>query len=415
MTGPHPAEAGLARRQVPHAPRAQPVPRVQGPIESEWERARGRTGGREAISRRLRALPMPIITEDDPPSPTCRYTWVHEDAEASAIVLSANHLVDPDDLSRSELTRLAHSDWWTITYRLPREWRASYVLTPHHGTSEPPWRAATGPRETRLAAMAGEPDPANPRRIATSRGPASVVEGPAAPPHPWRGPALGRSLPRRRFPATAQHRERTVFIYRPGRPDAPPEGLPLLVLFDGEWWSGPIPLAESLDAAIQDGAIAPLCVAMIDSTSTEHRWHELGVPGGTVDFVLDELLPALREEFPISRDPRDVVASGSSLGGLASLWLLARGSGRVGGAIAQSPSLWRDDVTEPLRAASGYRLEIQAGEYESAEMLPRSERLVLDLVRAGREASLTPVCGGHDWAWWHPGLLAALERMFPGS
>lgn len=49
-------------------------------------------------------------------------------------------------------------------------------------------------------------------------------------------------------------------------------------------------------------------------------------------------------------------------------------------ALAQSPSLWRYDLAEPLAK-------------------------VADRVPLGADISLRSVTGGHDWTWWNPWLI----------
>lgn len=401
------------------APGIERVPRVVGEPERAWRAARA--GGVEATSRRRRDLaarllagPSPTIDDSDPASGECVYTWVVEDACASAVLLSANGVLDVRDLGSSELTRLEGSDLWTLSYRMPRDWRASYVVTAHRGDGLPPWRVAADRRAIRLAAMAGSPDPRNPLRSATMHDTAvSVVEGPAAPAHPWRACPGEQALSVIDFPATPARRAWRVWLYEP--PGSSPEDvLPLAVVFDGQVWAQALPLAGSLDAAIRAGALPPVRAVLVDSGDVPTRWEELGVPGGATDFVLRDVLPALRERVGVSDDPTQVVAAGASFGGLAALWLVALGGGQVGAAVAQSPSLWRFDLAGPLLAAPPARVELQVGTLEP-EMLGACRELRGDLARHGHDTELTVVTGGHDWAWWHPAMVDGLARALRPS
>lgn len=89
---------------------------------------------------------------------------------------------------------------------------------------------------------------------------------------------------------------------------------------------------------------------MVDSRDIETRWAQLGVPAGQAEFVATHLVADLQPKYPISRTPADIVVSGQSLGGIASLWAAALAGGKIGRVIAQSPSLWRFDIAEPLLA-----------------------------------------------------------------
>lgn len=396
------------------APGIERVPRVIGEPERAWRQAR--SGDSEATARRRRelaarllAVPSPAIDDSDPGSGECVYTWVVEDPDASAVLLSANGVLDVRDLGASELTRLEGSSLWTLSYRMPRDWRASYVVTAHRGDGLPPWRVATDRRGIRLAAMAGAPDPRNPLRSATMHDTAvSVVEGPAAPAHPWRAAPGSRALSVIDLPATPQRRAWRAWLYEPPA-SSPHDVLPLAIVFDGQVWAQALPLAGSLDAAIGAGALPPMRAVLVDSGDVPTRWEELGVPGGATAFVLDDLMPALRLRVGISDDPAQVVAAGASFGGLAALWLVALGGGQVGAVVAQSPSLWRFDLTAPLLAAPPAQVELQVGTLEP-EMLGACRELRSELARHGRDTRLTVVTGGHDWAWWHPAMIDGLAR-----
>ena len=392
----------------PVAPPGVPVPRVVGPVERAW--AGADHDGRRDLLARLRAAGSPVVVDE---GGTCTLTWWYEDADARAVVLAVNGLLDHRDVGASELVRLAGSDVWTITYRLPGDWRGSYVLTTHRGDGPAPWRTADDRRTVRLAAMAGGPDPANPRVMGTMHDAAvSVAQGTAAPPHRWWVP--GRPSPPAELvlPATAHRRARRVWLHTtPGLPDD--REAPLLVVHDGQVWARSVPLAASLDAAVADGALPPLRAVLVDSGTVATRWEELGVPGGTTRFVLDDLLPVLAGRWALPADPTRVVATGASFGGLGALWLVALGGDRVGAALAQSPSLWRFDLRDVLRAAPRHvRVALQAGVHEP-EVLRGTRELAAALVADGRSPHVVEVTGGHDWAWWWPGMLDGLTQLLP--
>lgn len=194
-------------------------------------------------------------------------------------------------------------------------------------------------------------------------------------------------------------------------------GTPLLILFDGQVWARGLHLPELLDAAIGAGAVAPLHVAMVDSHESSRRWDELGVPTAQVDFVLDVLLPRLRATLPVDPQGASTLVSGQSFGGLAALWTVALGGGQVGRALAQSPSLWRFDLSDPLLGEPGWHnLRIRSGTFEGSmldDARALGARLGGDPRLAGRDVDVCGVEGGHDWAWWRQDLLAALEEVLP--
>lgn len=149
-------------------------------------------------------------------------------------------------------------------------------------------------------------------------------------------------------------------------------------------------------------------VAMLDAHDLDRRWERLETPSGQVDVVLDELLPRVRSEWPVSARGEDTVVSDQSLGGIAAHWTIALSAGEVGNAIAQSPSLSRFDIAEALLGAAGWHsIRMHAGSFEG-DMLASAEELAERLAHDPRPVALESATGGHDWAVWRTDLLRAL-------
>lgn len=503
------------------------VPRVIGDIEHSWELAG--TKRRSELAAQMLSQPNPIVTDtattpnpfllacasEIAPAPNsssftsgksndgkfstdsamtkmcrdfnvtsepmCDYTWVVQAPKASAVLLWANGLFDHQDPSPNEMAHLPGSDLWTLTWRLPASWRASYrisIWTPSELPHMPPWRASTERFAVRRAAMSGALDPRCEKRVGGANGEFSLAEGPLAdssalPPStmPLTDGALMRTQPLHNprvkelhYPATDRWLGQRVWLYCPCRSDrassfsllagptsasnteltaslgsregrnATLELMPLLVLFDGQTWLRDMKLPDFLDSAIGSGSLPPIHVAMIDSRDTETRWAHLGVPAGQAEFVATLLVADVQRNYPISRRSSDIVVSGQSLGGIASLWAAALANGRIGRVIAQSPSLWRFDMTEPLLARqteaisipssgpaptavsqnSWSEIVLQAGHFEGsmlADSYSLAESLRSDSRLGDRDIRVQSVWGGHDWAWWRVNLVNTLSRM----
>ncbi|MFT3876677.1 MAG: DUF3327 domain-containing protein [Propioniciclava sp.] len=428
------------RHGVPHqerraAPRTDEprVQRVVGPLEAAWRKGNepgaqssvitGAAGdGDHLVESERHSLlaqealerPNPHIEPDPDDSERSLWTWVIEDADARAIVLWVNPVFDFRDAREAEFTRLPGSDLWTICLRLSSALRASYRIASWYEEGPPPWRTAVGRRNVILAAR--DPGLPDPRGVHTIRGSwgqeSSIGAGPLAPVELW------RVSTERPAPASSRLDELTLpdgeraWVYSPGQVEAP---TPLLVLFDGQVWKG-VGLPEILDIVIAAGHLPPLHVALLDSRDRDHRWAKTGVPGGQVDTVIDHLLPRVRANWAVDPSGDSTLVSGQSLGGMASLWTLALSEGEVQHAIAQSASLWRFDIAEPLLNEPRWRsLELQAGTCEGA-MLPTAQALEASLradQRLGhRTVRTTGFEAGHDWAVWRANLINTLADRF---
>lgn len=421
----------------------------------------------------------PLVTDDPEDTQSCLYTWVVEAPGAHRVLLWANALFDHSDPASSEFTNLAGSNLWTLTFRLSSSWRTSYRIAVWSQPGEPPWRTAQGRHAIRRAALdAGAPDARGGEIIEPKPGmAASTAAGPSAPADPWSQAQGSRAVHAEQtsarrghvtemdFPAGPTFSPQRVWLYAPpqapefhlpgaittpraaaadvvdpttvatptpttipstgGTASAPSTGrtaptpptatTPLLVLFDGQVWAHGLDLPRLLDAAINEGTLPLLHVAMVDSHGEAQRWEELGVPQGQVSFVLDVLLPRLRAELPVDPTGASTLVAGQSFGGLAALWTLAQAGGQVGIALAQSPSLWRFDLSEPLLEGPGWSCaRIRSGSLEGTmwrDARDLADTLVGDRRLGGRRVDVAQVQGGHDWAWWRQDLLAGLVEV----
>ena len=361
---------------------------------------------------------------------------------ARAVILSANALVDHEDLAASEFEQSGER-LWSITLLVPADWVASYRITVHRGDGPAPWHQAADRRAIRLAADGGGPDPLNPQVSATMNGAAvSVFRGPKATANPHLAPAVpaaGRSGPslggwgaaeagtQGLHPRLSHHlvqdencaRERSVWMYQPpgSESGAQQEPTPLVVVHDGATWVKHLSFAESLDNAINAKVLAPVHVMFVDSTSIPLRSDELPHATGTTRSLAGQFLPWARSGFNVRADPAGTLLTGSSFGGLAAMLGVLLYPELFGKAVAQSPSLWHTDVSAQLQSLAAHvELEIQAGCYETRIAESCAQTLgALQGSDAAQRIQYQLFSGGHDWAWWAPELLSALVRAYPAA
>lgn len=371
-----------------------PTPTHDWAAVQDWDRVEPDCSAQCFFERNPRMCP-------DPDPNYSYWTWVVRDSSAKAVLLWTNPVFDYTDVSRMEMDR--RDGRWTITLRLPSALRFSYRISVWHSDEEPPWRRARGRRNVLLAAAAaGEPDPDCIAIITPRPGEiSSVATGPTAPRQVWREPVGEGNVVKL---------DGDTSVYVP-----PTESqTPLLVLYDGQNWLS-LGLPGILDQLIEVGLMPPVHVLFVDSRNSEHRWENLGVPAGQVDAVIDRWLPAVRQRFAVDPSGERTIVAGQSLGGIAALWTLALSEGDVQHAIAQSPSLWRFDVTDSLLDAPNWTsLHLHAGAYEG-DMLLRVRTLKDDLTTDPRLRDRFVVANGfeagHDWAAWRVNLVNSLRDL----
>ncbi|WP_313814162.1 enterochelin esterase domain-containing protein [Glutamicibacter sp.] len=390
-----------------------------------------------AAQLRERELDYPLFTDAGDGQVFATFLWMETPGAepASNVVLSANALVDHEDLEACEFEQPAPGIW-SITLRVPVDWIASYRITVHRGATPAPWRRESERRAIRLAADAGGVDPLNPLVGASMSGaPVSLVRGPKAPASDFLaeatvdratpGPSIGGTgggsiVDSAQHPRMTRHelwdencqRLRNLWVYQP---PTPAEDTPLVFVHDGATWANYLNIRGTLDAAISRGALAPLHAVFIDSTTTQIRGEELPLASGTTRSLAQQFLPWAQRFLPVSTDPARTLITGASYGGLASVLTVLEHPKLFGLALAQSPSLWHTDLRKQLVGLDpAVRMLVQAGCYET-EIFNSCQSVLKDIAGSPvrGQVEFQEISGGHDWAWWNVKLLEGLIEFFP--
>jgi enterochelin esterase-like enzyme len=320
----------------------------------------------------------------------------------------------------TEFTPVAGTPFRLLTLRMRSDLRFAYVFRR---------RGPTG--EERHA-----PDPFNPpprfAECSVERfSGASVAVLPDAAPLPWLDWAEALPTPAMECAMLASEllgNERRIWVSMP--PGELPErsALPFVIHLDGT----PDHSAPSVrDALLRAGSIRPCAVVLVDQPARE-RANELRCNPAFSRMLVDELLPWLRDRYPLSRDPRDVALAGESFGGLCAAWTVLHHPTAFGNAIIQSPSCgyhpnqtWGTGAGELLRHApvptlmtdflaaepAPIRVFHDVGELEGS--ITHSRWLDQVLIAKGYDTTYREFAGGHDYAWWRGLFADALLWSFP--
>lgn len=258
---------------------------------------------------------------------------------------------------------------------------------------------------------------------------ASVAVLPDAAPLPWLDQAEARPAPDLEPALLASQilgNERRVWVSMPSG-EIPDHGaLPFVIHLDGT----PEHSAPSIrDALVRAGLIRPCAVVLVDQPGPQRDTELLCNPAFS-GLLVQELLPWLRQRYPLSEDPGDVALAGESFGGLCAAWTALHHPTSFGQAIIQSPSCgYHPDLGwgrgELLRRTPGptliadflaaepapVRIFHTVGELEASNT--HSRWLDHVLASKGYETCYREFAGGHDYAWWRGLLADALRWCFP--
>ena len=262
------------------------------------------------------------------------------------------------------------------------------------------WLITVEPRSSKPQA-----DPLNSRRL----GPQSYVELPEAPASTWTAPPAQGKVERTRLTSAMLKNEREVWVYTPPGFQASGELYPLLVVMDGEAFTGMVPVPVILDTLIAQKRIPPLVAIMVGDV-VEYRGADLACSEPFADFLATELVPWMRKNYHATIDPGRTVIGGSSLGGLAATFAGFQHPEVFGNVLSQSGSNWwkPEQDTEPEWLARQFaaaskreiRVSMSVGLMEVPQQLDTNRHLRDVLMTKGYSVDYAEFNGNHSYLNW---------------
>jgi enterochelin esterase family protein len=360
------------------------------------------TPSAEAIDAFLEGRDVPIV---DGTSVTFLYR-----GEAEAVTLQ--HFIWGLETSLP-FTRIDGTDLWFTTIELPRRSRIEYkLLVTREGG------------EAQLIR-----DPLNPHLAHDPYGANSVCHGEGYTRPEWTNEdedARPGVLEERALHSRALGGNQRVRVYLPAR-YRPTRRYPLLIVHDGGDYLAFSALKTVLDNLIHRLEIPSMIVAL---TYPGDRLREYADDPRHARFLVEELLPALEEEYPLIDRPDARGLMGASFGGVASLSTAWRHPGVFGRLLLQSGSFAftdigrnkRGETFEPVVAfvnafrknpgRPSERVYVSCGTYES--LIYENRSLVPLLQRTGMDVRFVEARDGHNWENWRDRLREGLSWLFPG-
>jgi enterochelin esterase-like enzyme len=333
-----------------------------------------------------------------------------------------------------EMVRLGNTDVWYRTLKIRRGARFAYQLSPND--------PLTFDESSFVRVTTAQADPLNPRHWFENPGSTkfeyqSLMEMPDAKPQPYIAKRAGvpaGNVEKKRIKSELLKNERDLSIYTPPgyRRDGPPNGL--LVVFDEGSYLTLVPTPAILDNLLWEKRIAPMVAVLIANPDQETRTRELPPNPDFADFLNNELIPWIRANYNITKDPGQVVVAGSSFGGIASVYAGLRHPETFGNVLCQSGSFWwsaskPEPYAEPNFLAKEFvkspklplRFYMDAGSFEvdlnggGGAILEPSRHMRDVLLAKGYEVHYQENVGGHDYLSWRGSLADGLIALVGNS
>jgi enterochelin esterase-like enzyme len=387
-------------------------------------------GNREALDRFWQQVThdgTPIVEpiEGDAQNVMLTFLWRAKEETRNVLVLSGPAR---GDMSRDQMSRLSDSDVWYKTYRVPRDARFTYQLSPND--SLVPFDEVD-PKDMSKRVATVRIDPLNRGGL----GGGSGIELPGAPPQPWnaRQPDIPKGkLEAIKIKSSILNNERRAWVYTP--PGYTRDGGPygLIVMFDGPMYTLLIPTPTILDNLLSKSKTAPTVALILDNPTPTSRETEFACFEPFAEFIAKEVIPWVRANYNVADDPRKNVVSGVSFGGLAATFVGLRHPEIFGNVISQSGSFWwkpsgdvehewltRQFVSKqklPLRFHLDVGLFERGPTPEDGPDMVTVNRHMRDVLKAkGYDVDYHECNCGHDALNWRGQLPDALMFLLEGA
>jgi enterochelin esterase-like enzyme len=201
----------------------------------------------------------------------------------------------------------------------------------------------------------------------------------------------------------------------------------MLIVHDGEDYLRYSRLKQVMDNLIARLEIPPMIVIL---TNPVDRLREYANDERHARHIVEELIPAVEQRYPVIREASGRCLMGASFGGVATLSTAWRYPGCFDSLLLQSGSFaftdigehWRSPLFDPVvEFMNRFRQEpgkpatqvyVSCGVYES--LIYENRSLVPFLRSHGLKVKFEEAYDGHNWENWRNRLRSGLSWLFPG-
>jgi enterochelin esterase-like enzyme len=232
------------------------------------------------------------------------------------------------------------------------------------------------------------------------------------------------------------HMSRRVWVHTPlGYNPKDTLVYPMIVAFDGPEYRDTIPLPMILDTLRATGKAPAFIAVLIDDFEGAARIRDLGNAAKMVDFLARQLLPYVRTHWRVTTNPKRVIVTGSSAGGLGAAFVALQRPDLFGNVLSQSGAFWRGAEASnrpPYEWLTSHVMQIpkrdinfflDVGEFEDhltlggtgPNFLEANRRFRDALKHKGYSLTYTEVLGGqHGPPYWMSRLPVGIVALSSG-
>lgn len=332
---------------------------------------------------------------------------------------------------KTNLYRLGNSDLWYRSAILSKKARCLYTLIANVN-EEYEWRdedVIIDPLNPKTYTPVRDEE--NPEDIALLVPTENIIEMPEAKEKIWtkeRTDNKTGKIHMSRFKLKSDKKERRVWIYTPYGYEEDGSDNNLMVFTDGWEYINLVEAPKILDNLIGDRHISPTCAVFIESS--DNRAKELICNNEYFEFITEDILPWVRENYKVTKNPKNTIITGLSLGGQFAAYAALNGSDIFGNVLSQSGAFawFIDDKGEIQLDSEGNSKLID--EYKDSEVLPidfylnmgsleefskghveANNRMIATLKSKGYNVTSETFIGAHLYYDWQDNLANGVKAL----
>lgn len=215
------------------------------------------------------------------------------------------------------------------------------------------------------------------------------------------------------FYSTNLNNSRTIRVYLPPNYEATTDSFPLILMHDGLEYISLASMHNILDYLISENQIEPVIGVFVPpvNRTPEYAGNQMQAFS---NFIVNELMPYLRNRYRIKSGAENFAVGGASNGGNISLYLALNFPNVFGNVAAQSSNVI-SSISQGFQNNPKLNLKIylDIGKYDIAVLIPLVRNLRSILQSKGYEMIYQEFNEGHSWGNWRAHIDDYLKFFFP--
>ncbi len=206
---------------------------------------------------------------------------------------------------------------------------------------------------------------------------------------------------------------RTIRVYLPPNYESTSDSFPMILMHDGLEYISLASMHNVLDYLISENQIEPIIGVFVPpvNRTPEYAGNQMSAFN---NFIVNELIPYLRNRYRIKSGSNNCAVGGASNGGNISLYLALNNPDIFGNVAAQSSNVI-SSISQGFQNNPKINLKVylDIGKYDISVLIPLVRNLKSILQSKGYDMIYREFNEGHSWGNWRAHIDDYLKFFFP--